>query len=167
MNNSLKKLEQNLLKTLSSTGNTANENPCPIVSVTDLTPEKICSCATQLLQQVSTIKTMLQNPENIVTSIWPSDAFLYGPENAGNSIGWWFKVYKPILKMDNEKLSVVLKCGVKKTRGVLQFPWRVAGHTFDINIPTEISQYKQAIIEIEKMEAVLNTIVQNICQFVP
>jgi len=167
MSISSKKLGQDALRTLSSSGNTGNENPCLITSVTDLTPQKICDCATQLLQQISTIKTMLQNPENIVTCIWPSDSFLYGPENIGSSPGWWFSVYRPILKMDSEKLSIVLKCGVKKTRGVLQFPWRKASHTFEINIPAEISQHQQAITEIEKIEDALNTIKQNICQFAP
>jgi hypothetical protein len=163
----LEKLGQNGLKIVPLPGNTGFENPCPIVSVTDLTPEKICSCAKQLLQQVSDIKAMLQNPENIVTCIWPSDPFLYGPESVGSSPGWWFRVHKPELKMDSDKMSIGLKCGVKKTRGVLQFPWREAGHTFVVNIPTEINQYKQAITEIEKIEYVLNTIVQNICPFVP
>ena len=167
MSISSERLGQNALKIVPLPGNTGFENPCPIVSVTDLTPEKICSCAKQLLQQVSNIKAMLQNPENIVKSIWPGDPFLYGPESVGSSPGWWFRVHKPILKIDNDNLSIVLKCEVKKTRGVLQFPWREAGHTFVVNIPTEISQYKQAITEIEKVENVLNTIVQNICQFVP
>jgi hypothetical protein len=167
MSRSLKKLGKKDLNPVPNTGNTGFENPCPIASVSDLTPEKLCNCATQLLQQVSNIKAMLQNPENIVTSIWPSDSFLYGPANAGSSPGWWFSVDRPALKLGNDSLSIGLKCGVKKTRGVLQFPWREASHTFVVNIPTEITQYKQAITEIEKIEQVLITLKQTICQFVP
>ena len=77
MSRSVKKLGKKDLKPVPSPGNPGFENPCPVVSVTDLTPEKLCNCATQLLQQVSNIKAMLQNPENIVTSIWPSDSFVW------------------------------------------------------------------------------------------
>jgi hypothetical protein len=167
MSRSTRKVKKTIINIGPLPRSTGFENPCPITSITDLTPEKVCDCAKQLLQQLSNIKAMLQNPENVVTSIWPSDPFLYGPVSIGSSPGWWFRVHKPELSIDNGKLNVGLKCGVKKTRGVLQFTWREAGHTFAINIPNEISQYNQAITEIANMENSLNTLVQNICQFVP
>ena len=162
---SSKKLGKKDLKLGPLPGNIGVENLCPIVSITDLTPEKLCDCATQLLQQVTNIKAMLQHPEDIVTSIWASDSFLYGPESIGSSSGWWFSVHKPELKINNDNLSIKLKCGVKKTRGVLQFPWREASHTFEVNLPAEINQYNQAIAEVEKIEQVLISLKQTICQF--
>ena len=121
MSRSAKRLKKKIINIDPLPGSTRFENPCPITSITDLTPEKVCDCAKQLLQQLSSVKAMLQNPENIVTCIWPSDPFLYGPEHIGSSPGWWFRVHKPELNIDNGKLSIGLKCGVKKLGAFFSF----------------------------------------------
>ena len=143
----------------------SDTNPCDITSVTQI-PQKICPCAKQLLGWVRQAKDLLENPENIATSIWPKDYWQYGPKKIGNSRGWWFRIYKPTLTLDFEtqKLKIKAKAGVKKTRGAVQFSWRKASHNFVFDIPYEMSQFAQAKQFLGEVENKLNVLVQNIQQ---
>jgi ribosomal protein L32 len=140
-------------------------NPCSLTSIAEI-PQKICPCVQQLLDWVRSARDSIENPGDIVTSIWPDTRWQYGPKKIGSSPGWWFRVYKPTLTLDfdAQKLRLKAKAGVKKTRGTLQFGWRKANHTFKFDMPTQLNQYIQLRDFLDQAESALNILMQNLQQ---
>jgi hypothetical protein len=121
-------------------------------------------CARGLAGLLAEARSMMQDPQKIVKSLMVDSHYQYGPKKVKGSPGWWFRAYRTELKITgNGKLKLTVKAGVKKTRGVVQFGWRTADHTFTIPLPAQYGQYELLIGKIEEAEEQLDLLINNVC----
>ena len=138
---------------------------CSMDSFEDLNPQNICTCARGLVELLAEMRSTMQDPQKVVKSLMVDSYYRYGPKKIKGSPGWWFRAYRPELKItSNDKLKLTVKAGVKKTRGAVQFGWRTADHTFTIPLPAQYEQYRLVLDRIEAMEGQLNSLVNNVCE---
>ena len=142
----------------------ATGSQCSLDSLSDLSPQNICMCARGLVELLAEMRSMMQDPQKIVKSLMVDSRYQYGPKKVKGSPGWWFRSYRPELKItSNDKLKLTVKAGVKKTRGAVQFGWRTADHTFTIPLPAQYQQYKMVVGKIEETEDQLYQLINNVC----
>ena len=137
---------------------------CSLDSIEDLNLQNICACAHSLQELLAEIRQMMEQPQQVVEKLMVDKYYRYGPKKIKGSPGWWFKVYRPEIKItSNDKLKLTVKAGVKKTRGALQFGWRTADHTFTMPLPAQYQQYTDVVDRIGETESQLNLLIANVC----